>query len=92
MAICEPSGSNEPFCLLPAGSLYGDFEIFKYMPCLYFVKSSGSFELVDDKESEVNLCYLSSEKTSHREDFESDKCKVLCLDADTLRDLLEVYQ
>lgn len=47
---------------------------------------------MDDKESEVNLCYLSSEKTSHREDFESDKCKVLCLDADTLRDLLEVYQ
>ena len=77
---------------MPAGSLFGDFEIFKYVPCLYFVKSSGSFELIDNQEWEPYLCYLSSEKTNHKKNVDIEKCKVFCLDADTLHNLLDVYK
>ena len=45
MSICEPNGKQEPFCIIPIGSYFGDYQILKFMPCLYLVKSAPSFKV-----------------------------------------------
>jgi len=47
ITICEPSDYYEPFLILREGSFYGDFQIFRKVPCLYRVKafSDSDFEV-----------------------------------------------
>jgi len=51
MSICEPIGKQEPFCIIPAGSYFGDYQLLKHMPCLYLVKSAPSFSTFKQSES-----------------------------------------
>jgi len=51
ITICEPTGSQEPFCLMPTGTIFGDFEIFKFVPSMYFVKAeTRGFEIQEDRD------------------------------------------
>jgi len=43
MSICEPDGKQKHFCIIPIGSYFGDYQILKFMPCLYLVKSAPCF-------------------------------------------------
>lgn len=37
LAVCEPSG--EPFCILPEGNYFGDYQILNFVPYLFKVRA-----------------------------------------------------
>jgi hypothetical protein len=49
IAICEPTKSNEPLCILNKGNYFGDFQILNHVPCFFSVKAIAARDFVVHK-------------------------------------------